>query len=272
MNIGLMQGRLSKPVRGKIQAFPWSTWQQEFELLRDTGLKVLEWTLDYENLFQNPLLTSDGIKEIDVLSQEFDISINSVTCDNFMQAPVFKRPIQPRTTKSNLQQFFGLAPQQIKYWVWPLVDQGAPRNATEWNETITQLIELSPCLERTGSRILFETELNAQENRDLLQRFPAQFFGLNLDIGNTVAHGFDPLEEFKINELRIHNIHIKDRLINGPTVPLGHGDVDWLRLKKPLLDFSGNLILQCARTEIDELQQIKIYTSFVLDLLQEGAS
>ena len=30
--IGFMQGRLSSKVNGKIQAFPWESWKEEFEI------------------------------------------------------------------------------------------------------------------------------------------------------------------------------------------------------------------------------------------------
>jgi len=267
-----MQGRLSTPVEGKIQAFPWSTWQNEFYLLRESGLKVLEWTLDYDNLFHNPLFTSDGLMEIRELSSKFDISITSVTCDNFMQAPIFARAKQARTTIDDIHRFFQLAPEEIRYWIWPLVDQGAPRNSSEWDEMIEFLFDISPHLERSGSRILFETELDAQANKDFLKRLPPSCFGLNLDIGNTVANGFDPQEEFKLNYSRIYNIHIKDRLCGGPTVPLGHGAVVWRNLRDPLNDFKGNLILQCARTAISEMEQLRIYINFMQSLLSEGKS
>ena len=47
----------------------------------------------------------------------------------------------------------------------------------------------------------------------------------------------------------IKNIHIKDRLLKGNTVPLGTGDVDFDILFKLLKkhDYKGNLIIQGAR-------------------------
>ena len=39
MKIGILQGRLSKPVNGKMQEFPISNWQNEFHNLHQIGLK-----------------------------------------------------------------------------------------------------------------------------------------------------------------------------------------------------------------------------------------
>ena len=45
--IGFMQGRLSEVVDGKIQAFPWRGWQEEFRQARKIGIGLMEWTLDH---------------------------------------------------------------------------------------------------------------------------------------------------------------------------------------------------------------------------------
>ena len=41
--IGFMQGRLSAMVDGKIQAFPWSEWREEFPRAHALGLSRIEW-------------------------------------------------------------------------------------------------------------------------------------------------------------------------------------------------------------------------------------
>ena len=62
--IGFMQGRLSALVDGKIQAFPWNEWRQEFPRAKALGLGRMEWTLDQERLRDNPLTTAAGRAEI----------------------------------------------------------------------------------------------------------------------------------------------------------------------------------------------------------------
>jgi hexulose-6-phosphate isomerase len=42
--IGFMQGRLCAPVDGKIQAFPWDHWRDEFPLAQRFGFPLMEWT------------------------------------------------------------------------------------------------------------------------------------------------------------------------------------------------------------------------------------
>jgi len=61
--IGFMQGRLSPNEKNKIQFFPEKNWKGEFLLANKIGLKNMEWTLDYKNLFKNPIFTEKGKKK-----------------------------------------------------------------------------------------------------------------------------------------------------------------------------------------------------------------
>ena len=85
-----MQGRLSPQVDGKIQAFPFSCWQGEFASAERSGFSLMEWTLDQDNLYANPLLTTAGQNEIRKLCESHGIMISSLTGDCFMQSPFWK--------------------------------------------------------------------------------------------------------------------------------------------------------------------------------------
>ena len=40
----------------KIQSFPWETWEEEFQLAKSININLMEWTLDYKDLKNNPLI------------------------------------------------------------------------------------------------------------------------------------------------------------------------------------------------------------------------
>ena len=88
--IGFMQGRLSALVDGKIQAFPWNEWREEFPRAKALGLGRMEWTIDQERLRENPLTTESGRSAIGRLSRGNTVQIPSLTGDCFMQAPFWK--------------------------------------------------------------------------------------------------------------------------------------------------------------------------------------
>ena len=62
--IGFIQGRLSPIVDGKIQAFPWDYWKEEFPLAEKYNFHLIEWTLDQADLYMNPLMTNKGRSKI----------------------------------------------------------------------------------------------------------------------------------------------------------------------------------------------------------------
>jgi len=88
--IGFMQGRLSPIIDGKIQAFPWNSWMDEFSIAGKLRIPLMEWTLDQERLYENPLMNEVGRAEIRTLCRSNGIQIPSVTGDCFMQAPFWK--------------------------------------------------------------------------------------------------------------------------------------------------------------------------------------
>ena len=88
--IGFMQGRLCSLVNGKIQAFPWENWKTEFSEAEKINIHLMEWTLDQERLYENPLMNEAGQAEIIALCNKHNFKIRSLTGDCFMQAPFYK--------------------------------------------------------------------------------------------------------------------------------------------------------------------------------------
>ena len=76
--IGFIQGRLSPLVDGKIQAFPWDHWQDEFQVAYKHSFKIMEWTMDQDRLYENPIMSEEGRKAIEELTYKYEISIPSL--------------------------------------------------------------------------------------------------------------------------------------------------------------------------------------------------
>ena len=82
--IGIMQGRLSPPVDGQIQAFPSEHWKEEFVLAREAGFKCIEWIYDKSQSRLNPLESENGIKEIQKCSEQTGVRVSSICADYYM--------------------------------------------------------------------------------------------------------------------------------------------------------------------------------------------
>ena len=98
-------------------------------------------------------------------------------------------------------------------------------------------------------QIAFELDLNPTRTLNFIDLFDSRYFGINYDIGNSASLGFDPEEEIASYGYRIKNVHVKDRILGGKTVPLGEGHADLGKVFGLLnnLNYTGNYILQTAR-------------------------
>lgn len=271
--IGFMQGRLSPLIDGKIQAFPWSCWQQEFPAANQLGLRLMEWTLDQDRLYENPLMTSEGQKEISSLCRQFNMTLPSLTGDCFMQAPFWKAE---GPDKASLKADFvaivrACAAVGIEMIVVPLVDNGRLDNTDQEDALVEFLQAQSAVLSELKVRILFESDFSPRELARFIGRLNPNLFGINYDIGNSAALGFNPAEEFDAYGSRIVNVHVKDRVLGGTTVPLGTGNADFPTIFALLCThgYQGNYIMQTARASDDGhsavlkryMQQIEAWVS-----------
>lgn len=249
--IGFMQGRLSPQVDGKIQAFPWDKWRDEFSAAEKIGIGLMEWTLDHDRLMENPLMTADGQAEIKMLSARHGVRVVSLTGDIFMQMPFWR--VTGAERRQRLEEFkavaLACAQVGIKFIVVPLVDNGAMTTSDEEACVIEEFGKLSGWLKERGLAVVFECDYPPQKLAGFIARFPQDTFGINYDIGNSAALGYDSLEEIAAYFPRILNVHIKDRLLGGTTVPLGTGNA---KLGTTIADlvrhgYRGFYILQTAR-------------------------
>lgn len=249
--IGFMQGRLCNLVDQQIQAFPWDDWESEFAAAKEIDLHLMEWTLDQEHLYKNPLLTLAGQEKIQRLCKRHALSIHSMTGDCFMQEPFWKVSGKART---NLQSDFlrigrACSSVGIKVLVVPLVDNGRLETRMQEDDLIDFFMAQRPFLNEHGLRVTFESDFAPSEVARFIKRLSPKYFGINYDIGNSASLGFKPADEFAAYGERITNVHVKDRMFAGTTVPLktGSADFDAVFLGLAHYGYRGNFILQTAR-------------------------
>jgi len=260
-NIGFMQGRLSKIRNNRIQSFPWGVWEDEFSCAFDIDLTKMEWTIDSENFEENPLIAPSGSSKIIDLASKFDIEINTVTCDYFMENPPWKTNLTQ--VKENMVSILkGMSEIDSQILVIPLVDNSSLVDSKNIEVVKLFFTDLMPEIIENNLRIAFESDFNPKNLLDFINRFDRNYFGINYDIGNSASLGFNPTEEFKAYGSRIINVHVKDRKLSGTTVPLGEGDADFLRIFRLLHEenYQGNLILQTARSQ--EGQDAKVLVQY----------
>lgn len=248
--LGFVQGRLSPLVNGKIQAFPSAHWRDEFPEAARLGLPLMEWTLDHDGLDDNPLMTGAGRHEIRELGARHGVSVQTITGDLFMQAPFWKETGPARDAR--LREFDRVidaaADAGAQIVVVPLVDNGSL--AAGGDAALEDAMRArADALGRHRVTIAFESDFPPARLATFIARFPADVFGVNYDTGNSAALGFDCGEEIAAYAGRIVNVHVKDRVRGGTTVPLGTGSANLPRAVRLLRasGYTGRYILQTAR-------------------------
>jgi L-ribulose-5-phosphate 3-epimerase len=271
--IGFMQGRLSPIRNNRIQSFPWEAWSSEFAIAHSLELPMMEWTIDSERFDENPLITSEGQDAIRSLLEIHELTIPSVTCDYFMENP-FWAAGRNESKKALTKIIEGMSSIHARYLVIPLVDNSSlPENLE--SEAKDFFFELAKILEKNNVLIAFESDFAPEKLGEFISDFDPQFFGINYDMGNSASLAFIPEEEFAAYGDRIINVHVKDRIRFGSTVPLGTGDTDFrsvfLGLKN--LSYEGNYILQTARDQNgNHAEAVEMYANFVANLMRSTVS
>jgi hexulose-6-phosphate isomerase len=269
--IGFMQGRLSPIENGRIQSFPSANWKNEFEIANQNNFNLIEWTVDTPTLDKNPIALPNSVKEILENSLDKKIKIPSVTCDFFMENPPWKSNVE-ELENVLIQIMLNMKFIFSKMLVIPLVDNSSITDTTSLDKLIKFFERIGSYIEKSDIQICFESDFSPPKLAHFINEFPAKYFGINYDIGNSASLGFHPLEEINNYGNRILNVHVKDREFGGSTVPLGKGSVDFDLVFKSLIEnqYKGNFILQAARsTEGEHLSTLLKYRSMVVNWIQK---
>jgi len=256
-----MQGRLSPLINNQIQSFPFGYWQNEFELLPNLGLNKIEWTLDQYLFDMNPLF-DQSTKQIKSLRKKFGIEITGLTGDFVMQNPFYK-------AKKNFEEILQLqlikvlnrmSVYGIKIFVFPLVDNGLPKSKLQLNRIFSFFRNFDKEIKKLDIQIAFESGLNPKKTLKFIDGLNkiGDYFFLNYDTGNSASLGFNPIEEFELYNELIINIHIKDRIYGGSTVPLGNGNTKFNLISKLLekYHYKNGITLQIARARNNNHKKI----------------
>jgi hexulose-6-phosphate isomerase len=267
--IGIMQGRLSPRIDGKIQAYPASTWQKEFELAKEIGYSAIEWIVE-KPLEINAMMSNSGIKEIKEIILKTGVRIDYICADIFMQQPLIRVSQEIREeNKEHLKNILLSAKEVGAIGVEiPFVDASSIKSESEKNELISCMHEAFELAGEIGMKISLETDLNPTNFKELLDRINLNHVQANYDIGNSASLGFDPVEEIDAIGNRILNVHVKDRKLGSTTVPLGTGDAD-IKLSLSRLseiNYLGGITMQAARGT-DDIEVAKSQLKYTLEII-----
>ena len=270
--IGIMQGRLSPRIDGKIQAYPASTWQKEFEIAQEIGYSAIEWIVEMP-VETNALMTDSGKAEIKKMIASTGVRIDYVCADIFMQQPLVR---MTKDTKSQNKEYLSAILKNAKEVgaigvEIPFVDNSSIKIENEKLEFIDVMQDAFKLAKDLDLKLSLETDLPPIEFRELLESIDLDHVQANYDIGNSASLGFDPREELEAYGLKILNVHVKDRKLGSTTVPLGTGNanINFVLQKLQEIGYRGGLTMQAARGEND-VETAKEQLKYVRTLLNKS--
>ena len=279
LRLGIMQGRLLPPVNNQIQTFPLNCWKDEFPRCQELGITCLEWIFEYSTFADNPICSDNGIEEMIRVSGQYEVSINSVIADYFMVKRLFGKNTSEINDALDMLKFIikqcnkcGIPIIEI-----PLVDASALETERDKRELVQNLEGPLKVAREHEIRISLETSLPPEEFRDLILAFKPYKVYVNYDMGNSASLGYNASEEISLFGEYIINVHIKDRVKGGGTVPLGVGDTDFKTVFASLAqsNYLGDFILQAARQDLsetenkkNEVETIRDYVTFIQPFLE----
>lgn len=274
MRVGVMQGRLLPPVGGRIQAFPGPGWAREFELCRELGFGVIEWVYERPGAGENPLMNDAGVAAIRRACESTGVAVGSVVADYFMEE-LLSTPDAAAGARAgeHLRSLLRrCAEAGIPLVELPFVDSSSLKDAADRARMVERVSRALEAERGCGVRLGLETDLPPAEFRSLLDSLSALGVKANFDMGNSASLGYAPDVEIPALAPYIDNVHIKDRLRGGGTVPLGAGNVDFAAVFRNLsaIGYRGDFIFQSARRDLapgagalGPVETVRGYAAFV---------
>lgn len=269
---GIMQGRLVPPDEGRFQSFPRRRWRDEFPNAVAAGIDYIEWIVDAYGADVNPILSAQGLSELDALKRQYGIATPAICADWFMDYPLLRcTPAERIEREQFLHRLFPIARKiGADHIVLPFVD--ISRIETEEDKQI--LVEImtaaAPSAQSNGVELHLETDLGPSDFAALLERLPHPYIKANFDSGNSSGLGYIASQELAAYGDRIGSVHIKDRrskFAGGiATMPLGEGSADFADVFQSMkrIGYDRGLTLQVARGDDgDEVNWIRRQLAFV---------
>jgi sugar phosphate isomerase/epimerase len=226
-------------------------WQDEFSVAASHNLDCIEFILDYDLYESNPLMSKDGIESIKKNIDLTEVKVKSVCADYFMEKP-FHHTDSEIVKKSEMvmcELIRNCSTLNVTDIVIPCVDSSSLKNEDDFNLFIENTKKIIDNAEKYNINLNLETDLNPTLFEQLLSEFTSSKITVNYDTGNSASLGFNVIEEFKSYGHRITDIHIKDRKLNGGSVLLGEGDVNFKDFFESLklINYDNPFIMQAYR-------------------------
>lgn len=241
--IGILQGRLSKSPKGRLQYFP-QNCEKEFILAKKLGLDYIEFFSERKKNIKNPIW---DIKKLEQMKKEYlklDLNFYSFV-DDF----ILKKKID-----TNLIKYYNLLLSRLKFLnikILTIPFYGVNKiSDNNFKKIVYFLNKITKVSKKKNIKIGIESNISFKKFCELKKNINNEIF-FTFDTGNRVMLKRDLYNDLLLFKNHILHIHIKDKNSQGKNVLLGKGNVNFkkvfLALKK--ISYKNKLTLETNRLE-----------------------
>jgi len=267
-SIGIMQGRLLPEKLDRLQVFPISNWKEELEVAGKLGFNCFELLYDKEMILSNLMKVEANYKSLGLYPEngEFDVKSTSVCLDCLAEIALITKATSSSFLNELKRAMDFFRNSSVEVLVIPFCDKNEIMTAYDLRCALIALENSGLDKLAADFDLLLSLELTLPADI-IVDEFSAQSFaniGICFDLGNIRSAGFQPEAEIiKLGGL-INHVHIKDRLVGGPNVMLGMGEVDFKACFKSLrkCGYSGRFILE-TRYFVDPLKEASLNLNYL---------
>lgn len=252
--VGIIQGRVRPDRLDELQRFPVAEWGRELREIRALGFDCVELLADRELACRAML--ADATFRVECRNVA-----HSVCADVLTTISALDRPTELYSALDRIVCI--VSALRVPLVVVPFFGKNEIASAGQLETVLSGLAQMENCT------LAIEADLPADQ---MIPALDAARLGVCYDVGNARAAGRLPQEEILQLGDRIVHVHIKDRAVGGPNVPLGEGDVDFGACFDALerIGYAGDLVLETAYGD-DPRETARRNLEFVRNMLAEVA-
>lgn len=219
---GVMQGRFTEKGGFYPQQFPWSNWEQEFDIAHRCGVDCIEWMFNGERYDENPMWTEQGRAAIRAAEERTGVTVRSM-CANYFMDHALDGSGAPDVLARLVKAGEALGLDHI---VLPLFGASEITDGARLRELFGVIGGLL-----SGRRIAvcIESDMPIDDQLSLCAGVAGNKVGICYDVGNAAGNGYDYVRDIKkADEMgALFEVHLKDKPYGGNSVMLGQGAVDF---------------------------------------------
>lgn len=241
--IGIVQGRLSKSPKNRLQYFP-KDWEKEFQVAKKLNFDFIEFFSERKFNSKNPIWIIKDIKRYKQLA-----SNNKLKIINFCDDYIISNDIRKNQTIKYLKNLINkLCLLGVKNLILPMYGKSNLNNSnfTEFQNVLAKLLKFKKKI-----NFLIESNIEIQSFIKLVNNIGSNRISFLFDTGNRVNLGYDMERDvINLNKLLSH-VHIKDKNDQNQNVALGTGNVNFSKFFKSLkkINYTQHFTLETTRLD-----------------------